>query len=415
MTAAATAATATNLTADEVAGLNAIDRPTKRDEAWRYAPHLELDRLVFGAAAEPHGDLPAEVAEQIPAVAGHRILLVNGLVATEHSRLDGLPESVAVSSLAEAADDRPELLEGTSAGGDVSADAFDSLNASFSSDGVVIDIQAGNAVETPLHIVHAVLPAQPQNASCGRVVVNMGPGSSATVFETRVGGGDEFGASNTRTTIRLDDEAALEHVVLQDAPEQQIHLARVDVDQSAGSTFTARSFNLGGLYGRLAYHVHLGGAGALADLSGLYFGFGDQILDQQVTIVHATPDCTSRQSFRGVLDEESTGVFNGGIDVRPGADGTEAEQSNANLLLSRRAEANTQPRLEILADDVKCKHGATVGQLDEEALYYMRSRGIDADDARRMLVAGFADVFVDAVGDEAAQDWIRQRLRRGDG
>ena len=134
------------------------------------------------------------------------------------------------------------------------------------------------------------------------------------------------------------------------------------------------------------------------------------MLDQQVTVTHVAEDCTSRQTYRGVLDDESTGVFNGGIDVRPGADGTDAEQSNDNLLLSNRAEINTQPRLEILADEVACKHGATVGQLDETAMYYMRSRGIPADEARRLLINGFADQAVDDVGIETVRAWITHRL-----
>ena len=153
------------------------------------------------------------------------------------------------------------------------------------------------------------------------------------------------------------------------------------------------------------------GAGAQADLSGLFFGFGDQVLDQQVTVTHGAEDCTSRQTYRGVLDDASIGVFNGGIDVRPGADGTDAEQSNDNLLLSNRAEINTQPRLEILADEVACKHGATVGQLDDTAMYYLRSRGIPADEARRLLINGFADQAVDDVGIETVREWILDRLR----
>ncbi|MDX2382032.1 MAG: Fe-S cluster assembly protein SufD, partial [Acidimicrobiia bacterium] len=209
----------------------------------------------------------------------------------------------------------------------------------------------------------------------------------------------------------LSDDATLEHVLLQDVPPAQVHLSRIDVTQHAGSTFKARSFNLGAAYGRIAYDVQLVGAGAHTDMSGLFFGFGDQVLDQQVTVTHGAEDCTSRQTYRGVLDDESTGVFNGGIDVRPGADGTDAEQSNDNLLLSNRAEINTQPRLEILADDVACKHGATVGQLDETAMYYMRSRGIPADEARRLLINGFADQAVDDVGIETVREWILDRLR----
>jgi Fe-S cluster assembly protein SufD len=232
--------------------------------------------------------------------------------------------------------------------------------------------------------------------------------------ESRIGVGDVVGGSNVRTTIVLAEAATLEHVLIQDLPSSQVHLARIEIDQAAGSTLHTRSFNLGAAYGRLAYHVELNGADALAELSGLYFGVGDQVLDQQLTVVHAQPDCTSRQAFRGVLDDASTGVFNGGIDVRPGADGTDAEQANDNLLLSNRAEANSQPRLEILADEVACKHGATVGQLDDTALYYLRSRGIAADEARRLLINGFADQVVDEVRDETVRAWITHRLGHDD-
>ena len=212
------------------------------------------------------------------------------------------------------------------------------------------------------------------------------------------------------TSIVLADDATLEHILVQDLPAEQIHLSRVEVTQGARSTLRTRSFNLGGSYGRLAYDVELCGAGAVADMSGLFFGVGEQILDQQITIVHNAKDCTSRQVFRGLLDDSSTGVFNGGIDVCPGADGTDAEQSNDNLLLSNRAEVNTQPRLEILADEVACKHGATVGQLDDTALYYLRSRGINAEDARRLLINGFADQIVDDVSVDAVRNWITHRL-----
>ena len=170
--------------------------------------------------------------------------------------------------------------------------------------------------------------------------------------------------------------------------------------QAEGSSYQARLFNLGADYGRVAYHVYLDGEGAEADLSGLYFGFGKQTLDQQITVVHAVPNCRSSQSYRGVLDDESTGIWNGGVDVRPGADGTDSEQSNDNLVLSRKAEVNTMPRLEILADEVSCQHGATVGELDDEALYYLRSRGIAESEARRLLIDGFADQVMDDLSDD---------------
>ena len=235
------------------------------------------------------------------------------------------------------------------------------------------------------------------------------------MVETRIGSGDSFGGSNVRSEISLAADASLEHIILQDLPVTQIHLGRVDVIQAAGSTLRARLFNLGSDYGRVAYYVHLAGEGAHADLSGLYFGSGRQTLDQQITVVHAAKDCTSRQSYRGVLDDASTGVWNGSVVVRPGADGTDSEQSNDNLLLSRQAEVNSMPRLEILADEVSCQHGATVGQLDEAALYYMRSRGIRTAEARRLLINGFADQVMDALKSDGVRTWITERLGRDDG
>ncbi|MDH3684325.1 MAG: Fe-S cluster assembly protein SufD [Acidimicrobiia bacterium] len=359
--------------------------------------------------------MTSDVDEEIPPLDGPRIVMVNGVVDELRSDLTCDAGGLTLSSLADAMTDHPEQLAGHfGSSGDEPVDAFVALNRAFGRDGAFAQVADDHALDAPIHVVNIAIPDQAETASCTGVVIQLGDRSAATVVETRIGGGDEFGGSNVRTTITLGCEAILEHIVLQDVPAAQIHLSYIDVTQGPKSEYRARSFNLGGSYGRLAYDVHLAGERAQADLSGLYSGFGDQILDQQITVIHGAKDCTSRQSFRGVLDDASTGVFNGGIDVRPGADGTDAEQLNDNLLLSNRAEANTQPRLEILADDVACKHGATVGQLDDTALYYLRSRGISVDDARRLLINGFADQTVDDVGIEVLRAWITQRLGHAD-
>jgi Fe-S cluster assembly protein SufD len=396
---------------DALDRIGAIGYPTKHDEAWRYAPHRMLDELSFGPPVESGTEVPADLDDQIPALDGPRIVVVNGAVDALLSNLAS-PDGLCLSTLAEVFAERPEQVAAHFERADEDiADAFVALNIAYGADGAVVQVAEGVALDVPIHIVDVELPDTTQNASCTGVVISLGAGSSATVIETRIGAGTAFGGSNIRTTITLSDDATLEHVLLQDVPSAQVHLSRVDVTQHAGSTFKARSFNLGAAYGRVAYDVQLVGAGAHADLSGLFFGFGDQVLDQQVTVTHGAEDCTSRQTYRGVLDDASIGVFNGGIDVRPGADGTDAEQSNDNLLLSNRAEINTQPRLEILADEVACKHGATVGQLDDTAMYYLRSRGIPADEARRLLINGFADQAVDDVGIETVREWILDRLR----
>ena len=387
--------------------------PTRRHEAWRYAPHQQLGALSFGPPVTLTASVP-DISAQIPALDGPRIVVVNGVVDVELSTMVG-PAGVHLSSLLDARREQPGRLASHFDHGDERiSDAYMALNLAFGGDGAVVRVDEGVALDVPIHIVDVEVPDETRNASCTGVVIELGARSSATVVETRIGVGAEFGGSNIRTTITLGDEASLEHVLLQDVPSSHVHLSNIDVRQAAGSRFLARSFNLGASYGRAAYHVDLAGSGAHADLSGLFFGFGDQVLDQQINVVHTAENCTSRQSFRGVLDDESTGIFNGGIDVRPGADGTDAEQSNQNLILSDRAEINTQPRLEILADEVACKHGATVGQLDDTAMYYMRSRGIPATEARRLLINGFADQVVDDVGIESVRAWITHRLGHED-
>jgi len=399
-----TAAATSPLRAIEL--LDGVVRPTKRDESWRYAPHRQLDALTFGPSVA--ADLPAELDKQIPALDGPRVVIVNGVVDRDRSDF-ATPHGLHVSSLADAAESQPGLTDRHVDGAEL-VDAFTAYNLAYATDGAVIVVDAAVDVATPIHVVDVTVPGSATNTSSTGVVIQVGAGSSATVVETRLGAGTELGGSNVRTTIVLGDDAILEHIVVQDLPANQVHLSRVEALQGERSTLRTRSFNLGASYGRLAYHVELAGAGAHAELSGLFFGAGEQTLDQQITVVHRAKDCTSRQLFRGVLDDASTGVFNGGIDVCPGADGTDAEQSNDNLLLSNRAEVNTQPRLEILADEVACKHGATVGQLDDTALYYLRTRGINAEEARRLLINGFADVVVDDVSIETLRNWITRRL-----
>ncbi len=381
--------------------LDGIGFPTKRDEAWRYAPHRELSELTFGPGDA--SSAPVELDGLVPVLDGPLVVVVNGVVNDELSTFSPSREQLHLSGV--------EVFTRTvDRGGEHVADAFTALNVAYATEAVVIRVEPGVQIDAPIHIVDVAGPGAVSNTSSTVVTIELAAGSSATVVETRVGVGSEFGGSNVHTSIVLADDATLEHILVQDLPAEQIHLSRVEVTQGARSTLRTRSFNLGGSYGRLAYDVELAGAGAVADMSGLFVGVGEQILDQQITIVHNAKDCTSRQVFRGLLDDSSTGVFNGGIDVCPGADGTDAEQSNDNLLLSNRAEVNTQPRLEILADEVACKHGATVGQLDDTALYYLRSRGINAEDARRLLINGFADQIVDDVSVDAVRTWITRRL-----
>ncbi len=416
MTSAGTSALASEVSPEaQLKRIAAMGYPTKRDETWRYAPHAVLDRLSFGPPGAIDRGVFSEIDGQIPALDGPRIVIVNGVVDEARSDMTALADGLNLSTPGHRSHGVADRIAVHPDPGPADVhDAFVALNVAFSGDGVGVHVAPGRHLDAPIHIVMVSTSAGTHNTSCSKLAIQIDAGSSATVVETKLGAGGEFGGANTRTTISMGDNATLDHVVVQDVPSTQVHLSRTEVTQGAGSELRARLFNLGATYGRIAYDVHLAGEGARADLSGLYFGSGNQTLDQQINVVHAAKNCTSRQAFRGVLDDESTGVFNGAIEVRPGADGTDAAQSNDNLLLSNRAEANTQPRLEILADDVACKHGATVGQLDDEAMYYLRTRGIAVDEARRLLIHGFADQAVHDVGIEVLRTWITQRLGHDD-
>ncbi|MDH3294508.1 MAG: Fe-S cluster assembly protein SufD [Acidimicrobiia bacterium] len=392
----------------------AVVYPTRKDEGWRYAPHQDLRRLVFGPPPSEIAEIPAELEARIPDVGGPVIVVVNGRVDRSRSDLDRLPAGLHIRSLADVLDDPPDAvathLQSAGAG---PVDAFEALGRIHGRDGAYIHLEENANLDQPIQLVDISIPARASDATCTGVVVHLSDGSEATMVETHLGAGTSFGGSTTRTSVTMGARSSLTHLVLQDAPAEQIQLSRIEVVQMGESEYRGRSFNLGASYGRIDYQVRLIEEEATADLSGLYFGSGNQTLDQQVNIIHHAGNCTSRQRFRGVLDGQSTGVFSGGIAVSPGANGTDAEQTNHNLLLSTRAEVNSQPRLEILADEVACAHGATVGQLDEDALYYLRSRGVPADEARSLLIAGFADQTVDEVEIENLRTWVIARLGHG--
>ena len=382
--------------------------PTRRAESWRYAPVSDLARLSFDLLSDSEIDLPEELDRHLPPVDGPRVVVVNGEIDRALSDL-GPVAGASVGSLSDALADRPSAIRRHFEPSQI-PDGYAALQIAHARDSVVITVPAGRTLDAPIHVVELVVTSGLHRAVSASVIIDLEAGSSATVVETVLGHGSEPGGSAARTTVTLGEGAALEHILVQDAPPFQQRLRRIEVVQAARSRFTARSFNLGASYGRVDYDVSLDGEEAWADLSGLYAGTDDQVLDQQVTVRHRAPGGTSRQAFRGVLDDASTGVFNGGILVAPGADGTDASQSDDNLLLSRRAEANAQPRLEILTDDIACSHGSTVGELDDDAIYYLRTRGFDADRARRTLVGAFASQVVDQLASRDLRAWIGSRL-----
>lgn len=388
--------------------------PTVRHEEWKYTNVAAIAKMPFLPAPRPvTGVVRLEhlAAFRFPDLDAIRLVLVNGHFAPELSALEGLPPGVRVSSLAgEVAADNPLVRRHLARYNRYQDNAFAALNTAFFADGVFIHLSAGANLERPVHLLCLTAGSGPAMMSLPRVLIIAEPGSNGRILEHFVGLAGAAGVTNTVTEVVLGEGAQLEHCKIQDETIQTSHLASLDFYQARNSRLLSHSISLGALLARNNLTPVLDGEGIDTILNGLYLAKGDQLVDHHTAIHHAKPNCGSHEFYHGVLDGRAQGVFNGKIFVRPLAQKTDAKQTNRNLLLSDEATINTKPQLEIFADDVKCTHGATVGQLDEEALFYLRSRGIGCDAARNMLIHAFAGGILDRITLEPVRRTLDQRL-----
>ena len=372
--------------------------PTLKDEDWRYTRLGPILEVPFEPAVAGMGHrLSSSTIDALAAdLGGMRLVFVNGHFAPELSWLTNLPEGATVTSLASVLAEDGERLEPLfSRPFGQHHHAFAALNAALAEDGAFVHLPADTTVDEPIQLVFFSNTGGSPLVSSPRSVVLAGPGSRVAIVETHAGIPGDVYCTNAVTEVVLEEGAGVEHYKVQDEPETAFHLAFLDVRQGRGSRFSSHSVALGSSIARHEVRVRLEAEGAEVSLDGLYMPRGDQHHDNPILIEHAAPRCTSRQLYKGVMDERGHGVFNGRIIVRPGALGTDAGQTNKNLVLSDYAEVDTRPRLEIFADDVKCTHGAAVGRLDEDALFYLRSRGIPHQAARGLLTYAFVQEMVE--------------------
>jgi len=393
------------------AGRDAFERtglPTTREEDWRFTSLAPMAALSFG-----HADPGAAVtAEEIEAVAGKpfgpRLVFVNGRLRAELSSAHAFPAGVHAASLAHALVVTPGLVEPRlSRAATVEGRPFAALNAAFLGDGAFVHVGSaarGGVVE----LVFATVARGGPAAAHPRVLVLADAGGEAALVETYVSLGDHPALTNAVTEVSLDAGARLDHYQVQDHPASSFHFATLATESGPDTRLSSHSSALGAAIARSDVRARLSGEGAEAHLAGLYMADGRRLVDNHSVIEHAVPRCTSRELFKGVLDGESRGVFAGRIRVLEGAQKTDSHQSNSNLLLSRDAVVDTMPQLEIYADDVKAGHGGTVGELDPDSLFYLRSRGLGLAEARTLLIYAFAREMVDRV----AVPGLRERLGR---
>ena len=386
--------------------------PTRKNEDWRY---LRL-APILGTPFEPapdradDGRFPPALDGLSPDLGGVQLTFVNGHLATGMSSMSAVPGATITGVAATLARD-PGSLEGQFADPEEAfLDGFAALNVALAADGAYIDIPANTAVDAPIHLVFFTIPGNGPLISSPRSIVNIGHHSTATIVETHVGFGEIAACTNAVTRVTLAEGAQVDHYIVQDLPTSAFHLNVLDVVQSTDSQFTSRAFSLGSAIARHEVRVLLAGERATTTLDGLYLPSGEQQLDNPVMVEHRAPNCTSTQHYNGVIDGHGHGVFNGRIVVQPSGAGADARQSNRNLVLSNTAEIDTRPRLEIFADDVACVHGATVGQLDAEAIHYLRTRGIDEQTARGLLTGAFANEMVERITLDPLREWTQRAV-----
>jgi len=371
----------------------ALGFPTVRDEDWRFtsvAPIATADWPVAAAAALP----PEQIDTFLYADAPHRVVFVNGRFVPALSRTDGLPAGTRVGSLAQDAD--PAIQRHFNRLSESDTRAFAALNTAFSDDGAYVVVPEDAILDAPIHLLFVSETAQPAMTH-PRALVVLGKGSQSQIVETYVGRPGQVYFTNAVTEIFVGENAVLDHYKVQEESEAAYHVASMHIRAERSATFSSHSFALGGKLTRNDVVVTMAGEGAECTLNGLYLADGERLVDNHTTIDHAMPHCPSHEIYKGILGGKARAVFNGKIIVRQDAQKTDAKQTNRALLLTDGATINTKPQLEIFADDVKCTHGAAIGQLDEDAVFYLRARGLTFQEARDMLIHAFAGEILDRV------------------
>jgi Fe-S cluster assembly protein SufD len=380
--------------------------PTTQEEEWKYTNVAPIAKGKFEPAFESSGvalKLDAARLREFLYEEARRsqLVFVNGFYSPELSSVEALPEAVVAVDIAVALKEekyRDVLRERLARSADYTENAFTALSTAMLSSGAFLLIPQGVLVDAPIHLLFISDASERQSLSSPRLLIVGERGSSATIIESYVSAREtEAYFTNSVVEIALEDGARLNHCKVQRESAEAFHVATTQASLARDSSFNSTTITLGARLSRHNINVSLDGAGAECWVDGLYLVTTGQHTDTHSLIDHRQPHCASHQLYKGILDGKSRAVFNGKVFVRQGAQQTDAMQTNRNLLLSDEARVDTKPQLEIFADDVKCAHGATVGQLEEEELFYLASRGMRTDLARNLLTYGFAEEVINKI------------------
>ena len=386
--------------------------PTRKKEEWRFSDFRSLARTEFHSSLSANRDFSRADLDQLPfsELQCPRIVFVNGAVRPDLSRFED-NAGLTVTTLRAALCNSPEAIKAHLGKHAILEDnPFVALNAALSRDGFFIHVNPGTIEGLPVQVLHVTTDSSQPVRTHLRNLVVVGDNSQFTLVECYLGAGDNVAFTNPVTEVVVGANSMVRHYRLQNESSSGFHVSCNEVHQDRDSHYRTLSIDLGSRLTRNDFRCVLDGEGGLAGIDGLYLLKDRQHLDNYTTLEHVKPHCDSRELFKGVLDEHARGIFRGRIIVHKDAQKTDSKQTNNNLLLSDHALVNTKPQLEIYADDVKCTHGATIGQLDQEALFYLRSRGIPRAAAHSILIYAFASEVIERVRVDSLRDQLVEYL-----
>jgi Fe-S cluster assembly protein SufD len=393
-----------------------LNFPTIKDEEWKHTNISPLLKYNF----TPSGKKAALSKEEAEKFTFSRmkcslLVFVNGTFSPGLSETGKLPAGAAVKNIASAIEENhPAVEKHFGKYADYRSHIFTSLSTAFTNDGAFIYVPDGIIMGQPVHVLFIAAPGEGENGKQlliqPRNLFVAGKNSQVTIVEHYVSASEDIYFTNTVTEIFADESAVIDHIKLQEESKKAFHVARMEADQERASNFASHMISLGAEIARNDFNTRFNGEGGESMLNGLFLTDGSRLFDAHTMIDHAKPHCNSHEHYKGILDDTSRGVFNGKVMVRKDAQKTNAFQENNNIILSQEALVNTKPQLEIFADDVKCSHGATIGQLDNESLFYLRSRGIGKETAKTILIHAFASDVIKSVKVDAIKDYIEEIL-----
>ncbi len=387
--------------------------PTTHDEDWRFTNVATIAKTQFALAKQPKALAKSDLRPWLLDGSAARLVFVDGRFVPELSDVPNLSAGVSVSSLSRQLAGKPQEVEAhLGRYVDIRRDAFCALNTAFIDDGAYILVQRAKVLEAPIHLLFVSTASDLATMTHPRNLLIFEDESQGTVIEEYVSIGAGSMLSNSVTELIAGENATVSHYMIEREHREAFNISTLRIQQARSANVSSHSLLLGGGLVRNNVHPVLAGEGGECLINGLFVGEEHQHLDNYMYVEHAKPHCSSRQFYNGILDGHAHGVFHGRIVVHKDAQKTDAKQTNRNLLLSDDAQIDTKPQLEIYADDVKCTHGATIGQIEENALFYLQSRGIDEISARRLLLLAFASECLDRMRPGVARDHADRLIHR---